>query len=298
VLAQLGIPQERLRKKAGPCPACGGEDRFTFDNRHRRGDFYCRQCGAGSGFDLLMRVHGWDFSEARRRVIEAASLEPSVTTIAPSVRPPMVGSTAEAIAEPTRRVLRLMRECCAVQDCADALAYLEHRRLWPLPEGCTLRAHPNAEYWHDGARIGRFPALVAAVRDINDELVSLHLTYLQAGRKLATHEPRKLLSALTGREGCAVRLLPAGDTLGLGEGLETCISAATINGVPTWAALSAAVLAKFEPPASVKRLLVFADCDRSGLIAAAQLMQRLQGRIAFELCLPPAGAKDWNEVIR
>ena len=85
VLVRLGIPEESLRpKKAGPCPACGGRDRFTFDNRKLRGDFICRGCGAGDGFGLLMRVYGWGFSEARRRVLQAAVIEIHDPSAAPT----------------------------------------------------------------------------------------------------------------------------------------------------------------------------------------------------------------------
>ena len=47
VLASLGVGENFLRKKPGPCPACGGRDRFTFDNRTGRGDYFCRKCEAG-----------------------------------------------------------------------------------------------------------------------------------------------------------------------------------------------------------------------------------------------------------
>jgi putative DNA primase/helicase len=74
VLARLGIPETSLRNKHGPCPACGGKDRFRFDNKRGRGDFICNQCGAGDGFKLLQLSYGWSFSEARNRVIAAAGL--------------------------------------------------------------------------------------------------------------------------------------------------------------------------------------------------------------------------------
>ncbi len=74
VLEQLGIAPAFLTNKHGPCPACGGSDRYRFDNRHGRGGFYCNQCGAGDGFELLQRVHGWDFKTARDRVAEIAGL--------------------------------------------------------------------------------------------------------------------------------------------------------------------------------------------------------------------------------
>lgn len=51
-------------KKATACPACRqGDDRFTWDNKLGRGDFFCRKCGAGDGFQLIHLVTGRDFFE-------------------------------------------------------------------------------------------------------------------------------------------------------------------------------------------------------------------------------------------
>ena len=61
VLAQLGIGAAYLTNRHGPCPSCGGKDRYRFDNKNGRGGFYCNGCGPGDGFTLLKRVHGWDF---------------------------------------------------------------------------------------------------------------------------------------------------------------------------------------------------------------------------------------------
>lgn len=44
--------------KHGPCPACGGKDRFRFDNKGGRGTWICNQCGAGDGLDLVGKVTG------------------------------------------------------------------------------------------------------------------------------------------------------------------------------------------------------------------------------------------------
>jgi putative DNA primase/helicase len=299
ILAQLGIPEEALRlKKAGPCPACGGRDRFTFDNRKLRGDYICRGCGAGDGFELLHRVHGWTFPEARRRVLEAVGLkgDDAPRQAERKALGAAVPSTP-TVATPSARVRSLARSACAVADCPDAVAYLESRGLWPLPAGCTLRAHVGMEYWHERQQLGRFPGLVAEVRDISGELATLHATYLSSGQKLADHEPRKLLSPLTGRDGCAVRLMPSADLLGIAEGIETALSAAFLESVPVWGALNTALLAKFEPPAGVALLRIFADRDEAGLIAAGRLMERLQGRVRFELRVPPAPAKDFNDLL-
>jgi putative DNA primase/helicase len=296
VLAQLGIPEKALRNKHGPCPACGGKDRFRFDNKRGQGNYICGQCGAGDGFKLLEHVYGWTFAEARKRVIEAGGL--AEVTRSRSPVPALRVQATEAIAEPSARVQRLRRERCAIENCEDAVNYLARRELWPLPAGCTLRAHATAEYWNEGKRIGRYSAIVADVVDLAGELVTAHVTYLQGGKKLAGYEPRKLLSPLTGRVGCAVRLMPATDVLGIAEGIETALSAAVIDGVPVWAALNTSLLAKFDPPVSVDRLVIYADRDEPGLLAAIRLQEHMQDRIkaglTVEVRAPRAPAKDWN----
>lgn len=52
------------------CPNCGGVDRFRWDDRNGRGDYFCNQCGAGDGWRLLMLLRGWDFPDAIRAVAE------------------------------------------------------------------------------------------------------------------------------------------------------------------------------------------------------------------------------------
>ncbi len=44
------------RGKHGPCPACGGKDRFRLDDKAGRGTWFCNLCGAGDGLDLVCRV--------------------------------------------------------------------------------------------------------------------------------------------------------------------------------------------------------------------------------------------------
>lgn len=294
VLIAAGISETLLSKKHGPCPACGGKDRFRFDNRHGRGDFFCNQCGSGDGFKLIMRAFDMNFVDAKNRVLELSGLSVNAAVLPRLVRSP----AAAEISKPTRRVLDLLRECCAVEDCDAAIAYLRSRALWPLPQNHALKAHPSVTYWQDRQNIGRFPALIASVRNSDGELVTLHVTYLESdGRKLSGFEARKILSAMTGHEGCAVPLMPIdGDVMGIAEGVETALSAGRIHGVPTWAALSTALLQKFEPPERINKLVIFADRDIAGLDAATKLMQRLQEKVRLEIRTPQD--KDWNDVLR
>jgi Zinc-binding domain of primase-helicase len=70
ILPVLGVPIAALNGKHQACPACGGKDRFRFDDRHGDGDYLCNQCGAGKGISLLMKVNGWSYADAAKRVDE------------------------------------------------------------------------------------------------------------------------------------------------------------------------------------------------------------------------------------
>jgi phage/plasmid primase-like uncharacterized protein len=64
ILPQLGIGTEFLTNRHGPCPLCGGKDRYRFDDKHGEGTYYCNRCGAGNGLVLIRKKHGWDFKTA------------------------------------------------------------------------------------------------------------------------------------------------------------------------------------------------------------------------------------------
>jgi putative DNA primase/helicase len=304
ILAQLGVPEEYRRvkigncEKHGPCPGCAGTDRYFFDNKHHRGDYFCRGCGPGDGFKLLELVYGWKFAEARKRVMKAAGLQGGMEPLALRAARPAAADVAPIdMAMPTERVLRLRRDRCAIEDCADAITYLGSRALWPLPPSCALKAHATVEYLHEGRRVGRYPAIVADVVDIAGELVTCHTTYLHGGKKLDGYEPRKILSPMTAREGCVMRLMPEAPVMGIAEGIETALSAAELDVIPVWAALNTSLLARFEPPHGVTTLRVYVDRDEAGLTAALRLLERLQGRVRVENHIPPAPFKDWNDVL-
>lgn len=62
------VQVSRLGEYAGPCPRCGGEDRF-----HVKGArFFCRQCfpRGGDVIDFIQWLHQVDFREACRRLAE------------------------------------------------------------------------------------------------------------------------------------------------------------------------------------------------------------------------------------
>ena len=52
--------------KHGPCPVCGGADRFRLDDKAGRGTWFCNQCDpqSGDGLDLVCRVTGKGVKDA------------------------------------------------------------------------------------------------------------------------------------------------------------------------------------------------------------------------------------------
>jgi len=69
-----GLSPQQLENRHQPCPACGGTDRYRWDRDDGPGGWYCNQCGkdhtggGGDGMDLLIRLTGWEFGEAARRI--------------------------------------------------------------------------------------------------------------------------------------------------------------------------------------------------------------------------------------
>ena len=82
VLARCGVAAELLDGRHGPCPGCGGRDRFRFDDKDGNGTFLCSRGGggtlAGNGFALLEHIHGWDWKKATDTVGGLLGVQPTV----------------------------------------------------------------------------------------------------------------------------------------------------------------------------------------------------------------------------
>ena len=78
-------------------------------------------------------------------------------------------------------------------------------------------------------------------------------------------------------KGSAARLMEHRAALGIAEGIETAMSAATLFRLPCWAAINSCGLAAWVPPAGVSEVVVFGDNDPKfgGQAAAYNLAHRL-----------------------
>ena len=86
ILVTIGIPADALTGKHGPCPACGGKDRFRFTDKDGDGGFICGGGGqpiGGDGFRLLQHLLSMSPREALKTVADVLGLESAST---PEVR--------------------------------------------------------------------------------------------------------------------------------------------------------------------------------------------------------------------
>ena len=96
----------------------------------------------------------------------------------------------------------------------------------------------------------------------------------------AWEQGRHAPAALTPGEvpaGAAIRLAPAGNVLGIAEGIETTLAASARFDVPVWSAINSTILAKWYPLEGVREVIVFGDNDRKfgGQSAALALAHKL-----------------------
>ncbi|MBL9115532.1 MAG: hypothetical protein JNJ83_11050 [Verrucomicrobiaceae bacterium] len=67
-MALTSAGSEHFGRGHGPCPGCGGKDRFRFDDKAGDGTFICSQGGggtlSGNGLTLLQHITGWDFKRS------------------------------------------------------------------------------------------------------------------------------------------------------------------------------------------------------------------------------------------
>lgn len=297
-LEAVGVPSEILSKKNVPCPFCGGQDRYTYSNIYGRGDSYCRHCGYHCGFDLVMHFCSVDFFHAVLKVAEIIGVQ---VNPAP-VRKAKVSKDDRLRAE----IQKILRDSVPLREGDLAWKYLSLRRLAPSADLQGLRFHQSLTYFRPfdekNFTLEHHPALLGEIRNPEGELVAVHRTYLSEKGKADVPVPKKILG--THICGSSVRLFDCreSETLGIAEGIETALAAGVIFGIPVWSALSAGNLAKFEPPAHIRKLVICADNDanfvgqKAAYIAASSLKTKYSG-LGVEVRIPQKVGYDWNDVL-
>lgn len=102
--ALAGINPDSFDGRHGPCPKCGGTDRFRYLEEKGTGAAICNHCnrnGCGDGLATLGWLTGWKFAECITRVAEHLGVPP----LADSARPAASGKAAKEKADPAANLV-------------------------------------------------------------------------------------------------------------------------------------------------------------------------------------------------
>lgn len=286
LLAAMGIDTPS-RGKHGPCPACGGKDRFRLDDKGGRGTWICSQCGNGDGLDLVCRVLSTTPKAATELLaplvgVSAAGVEPAERERIhqqQQARAEADAKQAEQLRQKAaRRAAAIMRSCEPGQ-----APYLVHKRLrWP----CGAL---NRQVIAVGAMTFPAGSLVVPLIDEAGELVNVQLIDDRGGKSYLAG----------GRKAGAFHRIEGGELVAVVEGYSTGLSVHLASGATVYCAMDCgnlavvAAIARRQHPEA--RILLCGDNDADtqgnpGKTKAEHAAAVIGGLVA----LPPV-AGDWND---
>ncbi|KOG93953.1 MULTISPECIES: DUF927 domain-containing protein [Aeromonas] len=286
LLAAVGIDIPR-RGKHGPCPFCGGSDRFRLDDKGGRGTWICNQCGSGDGLDLLARVTGKSTKEAAELIaplvgLSAGGLDP--------VERERIHQQQQARAEQERKQDEQQRQKAARRaaaiagDVAQGVSpYLTAKGLeWP-------QATINRTLIREGGENYPAGSLVIPLTNEAGELVNVQLIRADGSKRYLAG----------GQKAGAFHRIGGGAFVAVVEGYATGLSVHLATGATVYCAMdcgnlaAVAQIARRQHPKA--RILLCGDNDahtqgNPGKTKAEQAAAAIGGLIA----LPPI-AGDWND---
>lgn len=271
-IERRGIKLHGRTERVGPCPVCGGTDRFSINTKKQV--FNCRGCGVGGDvIALVQHLDSCSFGEA------IATLANDFRTVQPEVRtPPKSGSNNEA--EQHRKAHYLWH---TRQPLAGSIAetYLRKARGYrgPLPPTLAFLAPRKVEH---------HPALIACFANCSEPepgvlkpppcIESVHLTFLKAdGNGKADTDPNKIV--VGSPKGRPIVVAPPNDLLALAitEGIEDALAAYQATGLGAWAAGAAGFMPSLADsvPDYIESVTIFAHADKAGQTGARSLAETL-----------------------
>ena len=242
ILSRYGF--NRTGNKHIDCPICQSKKKFRLTEYNGKSSWICT-CGNGSVVDLIMEVHGRSYQELMSEIERDYNLQT------------MKG-------EPKREAIKLpsVPKIATIKG-TSVEKYLNSRGITSLPQ-----KHLGIAQGQYHSQTGKsYDAMCSIATDYAFNAALVHRTFLDDGAKIES--TAKKLEKLKDSQNIAVRMFDSDTCIGIGEGIESALSASQIYSVPTWAALNTAFLKKFRAPLGVKTLIVFADRDRHGAGLAA-----------------------------
>ena len=294
ILTSFGIDAKILDGTHRPCPVCGGDDRFRFDNKKGNGTFYCSHCdpSAGDGMNLLMNFKGWDFQTAANEVDK------------------VVGNCTEkevpketGLDQSKKYVDQILEGCVPIEAGGIVKQYFNNRGLFKIPRKHLLFNPRVYHYEKETKESSYHPAMVTKIQAPDGSLDGIHINYLtEQGHKASVRPNKKIMRYKDKAKGGAVRLTDMRETIGIAEGIETAIAVMNMYQVPCWATCNANKLEEFFPPEGVREVYIFADNDLSftGQKAAFNLaykLKRHKRQFHVRCVVAPSAGTDFADMV-
>jgi phage/plasmid primase-like uncharacterized protein len=267
VLAARGHQLQRCGGElTGPCPVCGGRNRFNVNLK--KSVWVCRGCNKGGDvIELVRHLDGCGFAEAIARLTGEIWPTPQVAAAPPQRQRAQPSPHRDA-------ALRIWHYAGSIFG-TPAQTYLTNTRgidLTQIPDiDEVLRFHARCPI---GAQ--HLPCLIALIRDVQTNApIGIVRTPLSAdGRKAPVRNENGEVDrwALGDKAGGALKLWPhvaVTKSLVVGEGLETVLAAATRikhRGTllqPAWALIDSGNLKNFPVLPGIERLTILVDNDHA-----------------------------------
>jgi putative DNA primase/helicase len=259
----------------GPCPRCGGVDRFSVSVRKQK--FNCRVCGVGGG--VIRLVQHLDRCEFKRAIATLAGGGPR-TTPQPNPASPSVKKDIQSSVQ-TAAWLWSLRE--PITEGMPPWLHLR-KRGYTMPIPVTLSYLP-ARNPHPAAMIAPFamaaepePGMLAGPKPIS----GVHLTRLTAEGDKAPGAAGKTKIMLGVCKGSPVTISPANDLCGMAvtEGIEDGLSVYQVTGLGVWVAGAAAFMPALAAlvPDYIETVTICGHADLAGRRGALDLARALKAR--------------------
>lgn len=275
ILIAAGMSADYFTGRAGPCPLCGGRDRYLWSKKYD-GVWVCRKCTEGryrQPMDLLMQHMDYTFAQAADHVRDYIKGNGYSSKQREAFAAAAAADRREDRDYQLRKMTRIWEASTEIEAGDPVDLYLRLRVPGLNFRPRMVRFHPALDYWEPPQDangkprlLGKFPAMVAKAFDSAGAFVQLHKTFLTPdGRKAEVERPKKMEVGI-GANAFAVPIVQvSGDTLGFAEGIESALAATMWRGIPVWPCLSGPSLAAFDVPVKllpqVSRVVIFKDHD-------------------------------------
>jgi Toprim domain-containing protein/CHC2-type zinc finger protein len=269
----LGLTLKRINasEMAGPCPPCGGTDRFSINIKLQV--WNCRGCvkGGGDAISLLSHVRGLGFREAVEDLTGESDVErPALATVPNgTVEKPKAVDVAKLEAFILKMAAKTVARMVPIIGTPGEAYLCDVRKINTgalvdvLSVTDAIGWDPESFFREDGHPLDRrnLGCIVAIMTDPASGAPTggVSRTYIHDGQKVAKAKG-------LGPAGI-VRLSPDEDVtngLHLAEGLETALAAMSKGLRPMWSTGSTAIMAKMPVVSGIECITILADHDENG----------------------------------